>query len=306
MNKKGFTLIELIIVLALLSIISMGIFNFYSAELNVYSDQSYLSDVKNGERNARNYISQDIRGTDSVNFWNSNGGNGGTGAHIYNILYNNADIMQQLGATNLNGINSVNIKLFIQKQNKTAVIYALQNNKLMRMSYTVDYLYNIVGAVSGTNTIGDTNNDFTDSTIKDDAILGTKQNIQDYLPYIKDLSTLTENGVVVDDIFKDNTNRLTMVYHQGDLANTFYSNNLTVGTTTYTYSSETNIATNVSAFTTINVDAPSTGTNNPNDIINIYPTYSISIAFTEKNSINDNIDITESEINYGGDSYEIN
>lgn len=308
MKKKGFTLIELIIVMALLSIISIGIFNFYSVELNIYSDQSYLSDIKNDERNARNYISQDIRGTDAKNFLEIANG---SEVYVNNIMFVNDTVTSNnIAATltnrsaDLQDIDNSNLKMFLQKQNNTAVIYALQNHELKRISYTVNYSYTFDETTAGTQ-INDSDNDFNDTTIKNDTNLGTKEIVQKYLPYIRDLSTLENAGNIIDDIFKSDTGGvITMVYHNTASAAIFYSKILTVGSTTYTDPIESTVASKVNDFTTTNVGAVANAS--INSATNNQPTYGVNISFIKKDATMENIDITESEINYGGDSYETN
>lgn len=292
MKKKGLTLIEMIIVLALMSIIGLAAMNFFSVELNIYGDQNNEANIKNDERAVTNYLTQDIRGTDAMNSYNSS-----TGLYTSNIIEYSNEISTTLGLTSTNN----NYKMFLQKKNNTAVLYDLESGTLKRISYTVNYSYSFDATTISQFSNNDSNLPYIkDSTIKTVVGYGNKENVQDYLPYINDLNSLNNGAeVYVDAIFKG-TATITMVYHilDNNGNNIYYQIPLIAGSVTYSNPKETDIASNVSNFEVNELGGVATvGINS----INTNPTYSITITFNKKDGTTENIDVTESEINYGGD-----
>lgn len=292
MKKKGLTLVEMIIVLALMSIIGLAAMNFFSVELNIYGDQNNEANIKNDERTVTNYLTQDIRGTDAMNFYNSS-----TGLYTSNIIENSNVISTTLSLTSPNN----NYKMFLQKKNNTAVLYDLESGTLKRSSYTVNYSYSFDATTESQFSNNDINLSYIkDSTIKTVVGYGNKENVQAYLPYINDLNSLNNGAqVYVDAIFKG-TGIITMVYHiiDNNGNNVYYQIPLIAGSVTYSNPKETDIASNVSNFEVNELGGVATvGINS----INTNPTYSITITFNKKDGTTENIDVTESEINYGGD-----
>lgn len=294
MKKKGLTLVEMIIVLALLSIIGLATMNFFSVELDIYGDQNNEASLKNDERNVTNYLTQDIRATDAMNSYNSS-----TRQYISNIIKDSSKISTALNAS---GVNT-NYKMFLLRKNNTGILYDLESGTLKRISYTVNYSYNFDAATKSQFSNNDSNLAYIkDTTINTVDGYGIKENVGDYLPYINDLNSLNNEAEVYVDAIFNNSGKLTMVYHiisNGD--NVYYQIPLTAGNVTYSNPKETDLASNVSDFEVNELGGEAT---DGDASINSNPTYSIAITFNKKNGTTESIDVTESEINYGGDPYE--
>lgn len=298
MKKKGLTLVEMIIVLALMSIIGLAAMNFFSVELNIYGDQNNEANIKNDERAVTNYLTQDIRGTDATNSYNST-----SSSYTSNIIWGNSNVISTtLGLTSTNN----NYKMFLQKKNNTAVLYDLESGTLKRSSYTVNYSYNFDATTRSQFSNNNSNLPYIeDSTIKTVVGYGNKENIQDYLPYINNLNSLNNGAEVYVDAIFNSTGSIIMVYHIIDSNgnNVYYQIPLIAGSVTYSNPTETDIANNVSNFVVNELGGIAT---DGQYSTNKYPTYSIAITFNKKDGTTENIDVTESEINYGGHPYDTN
>lgn len=71
-KEKGFTLIEIIAVVGILGIIMLMVGNFFSATINVYVDESTISQIQSDARRVLNSITQDIRLASSITIVNKN------------------------------------------------------------------------------------------------------------------------------------------------------------------------------------------------------------------------------------------
>lgn len=61
MKHKGITLIELIVVMAIMSIFSLGVYNYSSSQLNIYKIQNTETQLQYDVKNAANQIASDIK-----------------------------------------------------------------------------------------------------------------------------------------------------------------------------------------------------------------------------------------------------
>lgn len=61
MKLKGITLIELMVVMAIMAIFSLGVYNFSSAQFNIYKIQNAQTQLQYDAKNAANQISNDIK-----------------------------------------------------------------------------------------------------------------------------------------------------------------------------------------------------------------------------------------------------
>lgn len=66
-NRKGFTLVEVVITLAILSIVLATAFNLFGFNLTVYSKGQSLSQVQFDIRMAADYITSEIRNVSEIN-----------------------------------------------------------------------------------------------------------------------------------------------------------------------------------------------------------------------------------------------
>jgi hypothetical protein len=121
----------------------------------------------------------------------------------------------------------------------------------------------------------------------------TKENLQDYIKYINNIGELGADAVV-DSIVNDNSNsQKYILYHNiSDSTDTEKQVQLDIGGYNYINPLETTLANNVE-----NVQVSNLGNSS---------TYSINVEFNLNNGKSETINITESEINYGGDtSYDV-
>lgn len=120
MKKRGITLIEMIVVMALMSIIGLATYEFYRDEMTIYNNQSVSVELQNDGKMCLNYIYQDIRKSEM----------------------NNDDSVKIENIKDLKGkVDSVNLDdavLFVEKHNNTAVIYTLKDKKLIRNEFEVN------------------------------------------------------------------------------------------------------------------------------------------------------------------------
>lgn len=61
MKQKGITLIELMVVMAIMAIFSLGAYNYSNAQFNIYKIQSAQTQLQYDAKNAANQIASDIK-----------------------------------------------------------------------------------------------------------------------------------------------------------------------------------------------------------------------------------------------------
>lgn len=120
MNKKiknkGFTLLELIAVIAILAIMYTIIFQIFTSQMKIYNNEIVKNDVQNSGRLCLNYISGSIRGAshiDTTIVYESLNGLSGQSKRImlvnnneYKYIINDKKLYKYVNATNFSMIAS--------------------------------------------------------------------------------------------------------------------------------------------------------------------------------------------------------
>ena len=127
-DKRGFSLIELIVVLGILSLVSAGIYSVFASSSRTYTKQGVVVDVQQNMRSAMEIMLQDIRaaGLDPT----ANGNFGIELAEATKLRFTSDSIDAELG--DFNGV--------LDDTNFERITYALEGNQLNQILYeTTDY-----------------------------------------------------------------------------------------------------------------------------------------------------------------------